>query len=54
MNSGNLIHHRGMNWGKFKDPVCYLFLAGAVVASGSLVQEVAGLNFFKCNCNLCY
>ena len=33
-----------MNWAQFKDPVCYLSLAGAVVASWSLTQEIAGLN----------
>ena len=35
-----------MNCGHFKDPVCYLCLTGAVVASWSLTQEVAGLNPF--------
>ena len=33
-----------MNWAQFKDPVCYLSLAGAVVAPWSLTQDVAGLN----------
>ena len=27
-----------MNWSKFKDPVCHMCLAGAVVASWSLTQ----------------
>ena len=31
-----------MNWAQFKDPVSQMFLAGAVVASWSLTQEVAG------------
>ena len=39
-----------MNWGQFKDPVCHLCLAGAMVVSWSLTQEVAGLNnLFKHN-----
>ena len=33
---------RSMNWAKFKDLLCYLCLAGAVVAS--LTQVVAGSN----------
>ena len=33
-----------MNWAQFKDPLCYLCLAGTVVASWSLTQKVAGLN----------
>ena len=31
-----------MNWAQFKDPVSYMCLAGAVVASWSLTQEVTG------------
>ena len=31
-----------MNWAQFKDPVSDMCLAGAVVASSSLTQEVAG------------
>ena len=31
-NSGNLINHCGMYWGQFKDSVCYLFLADAVIS----------------------
>ena len=42
-NSGNLINHRSMNWAQFKDPVSHMCLAGTVVASWSLTQEVAGL-----------
>ena len=36
--SGN---HRSMKWAQFKDPVCHMCLAGTVVASWSLIQEVA-------------
>ena len=36
-----------MNWDQFKDPVCYLCLAGAAVASWSLRQEVAGSSPFN-------
>ena len=40
-----------MNWAQFKDPVSQMCFAGTVVASWSLIQEVAGLspvmtNFF--------
>ena len=31
-----------MNWAQFKDHVSHMYLAGAVVAPGSLTQEVAG------------
>ena len=41
-----------MTWGQFKDPLCYLCLAGAVVASWSLTQEVAGLNTFTVMTNI--
>ena len=43
-SSGNLINHWSMNWIQFRDPLCYLCFAGAVVASWSLTQEVAGSN----------
>ena len=33
-----------MNWVQFKDTISYLFLAGTVVTSQSLTQEVAGSN----------
>ena len=33
-----------MNATQFKDPVSYMCLVGAVVASRSLTQEVAGLS----------
>ena len=35
-----------MNWDQFKDPISHLCLAGSVVASWSLRQEVAGSNPF--------
>ena len=37
-----------MNWGQFKDPVSYVYLAGAVVASWSLTRGdwVAGSSPF--------
>ena len=35
-----------MNWAQFKDPVSHMCLAGGVVASWSLTQEVAGLSPF--------
>ena len=41
-NSVNLINHWSMNWSQFKDPVSNMYLAGTVVASWSLRQEVAG------------
>ena len=31
-----------MNWGQFKDLICYLCLHGTVVSSLSLIQEVMG------------
>ena len=46
MNSVNLINHCSMNWDQFKDPVSHICLAGDVVASRSLTQEVAGLSPF--------
>ena len=42
MNSGNLINHWSMNWAQFQDSVSHMCLAGAVVASWSLTEEVAG------------
>ena len=41
LNSGNLINHC-MTWAQFKDPISHVCPAGAVVASWSLTQEVAG------------
>ena len=49
VNSANLINHWSMNRYQFKDPLCYLYLHGAVVSSLSLLQEVVGsrLTFYK-------
>ena len=44
VNSVNLINHLDMNWGQFNDPICYLCLAGTMVASWSLTHEVAVSN----------
>ena len=35
-----------MDWGQFKDPVSCMYLAGVVVTSWSLTQEMAGSNPF--------
>ena len=35
-----------MNWAQFKDPVSHMCLAGAVLASWSLTQEVVGSSPF--------
>ena len=45
-NLGNQIHHWSMSWGQLKVPASHICLAGAVVASWSLMQEMAGLNPF--------
>ena len=42
VNSENLINHWSMNHGQFRDVVCHMCLAGTVVASWLLTQEVAG------------
>ena len=41
-----------MNWDQFKDPVSYMCLAGAVVASWSQTQEMASLNAFTVMTNI--
>ena len=41
-----------MNWAQFKDPVSHMCLAGAVVASWSLTQEVVGSNVFTAMTNI--
>ena len=41
-----------MNWAQFKDPVSHMCLAGAVVASWSLTQEVEGLSLFTVMTNV--
>ena len=43
-NSENIRNHWSMNWGQLKDPLCYLCLAGVVIASWFLTKEVAGRN----------
>ena len=45
-NLGNLKNHWSFNWAQFKDPVSHMCLAGAVVESWSITQEVAGSNNF--------
>ena len=45
-NSGNLMDQWSMNWVQFKDPVSHMCLAGAVVTSWSLTQEVASSSYF--------
>ena len=41
-----------MNWAQCKDPVSYMCLVGAVVASWSLTQEVAGSSTFTVMTNI--
>ena len=41
-----------MNWAQFKEPVSHMFLAGTVVASWSLMQEVVGLSPFTVITNI--
>ena len=41
-----------MNWTQFKDPVSHMCLAGAVVASWSLTEEVAGSSPFAVMTNI--
>ena len=40
-----------MNWAQFKDPVSDMCLAGTVVASWSLTQEVVGWQVQALYCN---
>ena len=51
-NSGNLINQSSMNWAEFKDPLSHVCLAGDVVASWSLTQEMAGLSPFTIITNI--
>ena len=51
-NSGNLINHCRMNWVQFQDPVSPMCLAGAVIASWHLTQEVACLSPFTMMINI--
>ena len=41
-----------MNWAQFKDPVSHMCLAGAVAASLSITQEVAGSSSFTVMTNI--
>ena len=41
-----------MNWAQFKDPGSDMCLAGAVVASWSLMQEIAGSSPFTVMTNI--
>ena len=41
-----------MNWVQFKDPLCYLCLAGPVVAFWGLTQAIAGLFSFTVMTNI--
>ena len=41
-----------MNWCQFKNIVSHMCLAGTVVASWSLTQEVAGLSPFNVTTNI--
>ena len=41
-----------MNWAQYKDPVSHMCLAGTVVASWSLTQEMAGSNPFTLITNI--
>ena len=41
-----------MKWAQFKDPVSHMCLAGSVVASWSITQEVAGLSHFTVMTNI--
>ena len=41
-----------MNWTQFKDPVSHMCLAGTVVVSWSLIQEVAGSSPFTLMTNI--
>ena len=52
MNLSNLINHRSMISDQFKDPVSHMCLAGPVVASWSLMQEVAGSRSFTVMTNI--
>ena len=41
LNGGN---HWNVDWGQFKDCISHMCLAGTVLASWSLTQEVVGFN----------
>ena len=52
--SGKVINHWSMNWAWFKDSVSHMCLSGAVAASWSLTQEVAGCSPFTVMTNIFY
>ena len=41
-----------MNWAQFKDHISHMCLTGAVVASWSLIQEMAGLSPYTVMTNI--
>ena len=47
LNTGNLLTHWSVNWAQFQDPVSHMCLAGTVVASWFVTQEVAGSSHFN-------
>ena len=51
-NSENLINQSSMNWAEFKEPLSHVCLAGAVVASWALTQEMAGSSPFPVITNI--
>ena len=51
-DGGNMINQWSMNLGQFKDPVSYMCVAGAMVTSSSLAQEMAGSNPFTVMTNI--
>ena len=52
VNSENLINHSSMNLGECKDPVSHVCIAGDVVASWSLTQEVVGSSLVTVMANI--
>ena len=47
LNSADLINHWNITWAWFEDPVSHMCLAGTMVASWSLNQEMAGSSPFN-------
>ena len=50
--SVNVKNHKRMYWVQFKDPVSHMFLAGCVVTSWSLTQEVSNSKPFTVMTNI--
>ena len=48
--SDKLVKHE---LGKFKDPICHMYLVGTTVESWSLAQEATGLNPLAVMTNIC-